>query len=114
GVELGLDLVAGTAGAGHAAAAGFGVGAAALDHEALDDAVKSGAVVETLGSELLEILHVAGGHVGPELEGEVALGGGDDCELLGVAHGKRGQRRPGLPASQARTGNGPRARNRFR
>ena len=55
GVELGLDLVAGAAGAGHAGLARLGVGAAALDHEALDDAVKRGAVIEALAGELLEI-----------------------------------------------------------
>ncbi len=39
-VELGLDHVARSAGTGDAAGTNLGVRAAALDHEALDDAVE--------------------------------------------------------------------------
>jgi hypothetical protein len=49
-VELGFDFVAGAAGAEHVFIGGvFGIGVAALDHEALDDAVKAGAVIEAFG-----------------------------------------------------------------
>ena len=87
GVELGLDLVAGVAGAGHAARALFGVGAAALDHEALDDAVERGAVVEFLVGELLEVFDGLGRDVGVEFDGHFAEGGLDDGLFFGSAHG---------------------------
>ena len=85
-VELGFDLVAGATGAGHATRALFGVGAAALDHEAFDNAVKRGAVVEALLGEFLEVFDVAGGDIGPEFQGDFTLGGGDDCDFFGGAH----------------------------
>ena len=50
-VELGLDHVAGSAGAGGAAGADLGVGATALDHEALDDSVKGRTVIKSFTGE---------------------------------------------------------------
>ena len=63
---------------------------AALDHEALDDAVKTGAVVKALVGERLEILDGLGRDVGPEFDDHRAFGGGDDGDFVGVsgvAHG---------------------------
>ncbi len=77
-VELGLHLVAGAAGAGHAAGADLGIGAASLNHEALDDAVEGRAVIELLAGQLEEVLHGARGDVRPELDGHVAEVGVDD------------------------------------
>ena len=54
---------------------------AALNHEALDDAVETGAVVKTLVRQFLEILDVAGRDVRPEFEDHFALGGFDDWQL---------------------------------
>ena len=63
---------------GDARGAGLGVGAAALDHEALDDAVKRRAVVEAVAGELLEVLDGLGRDVGPEGHGHFTIGGLDD------------------------------------
>jgi len=104
GVELSLDLVAGATGAGLAAGALFGVGAAALDHEAFDDAVKRSAIVKAVFGEFLKVFYVAWRDVRPEFEGDVALGGGDNGQFFGGgAHGwERAQltqsQRAGKPA----------------
>ena len=87
-VELGLDLVAGIAGA----PAGFvrdvfGERVAALDHEAFHDAMERGAVVEPLAGELLEVLDVAGGDVGPELDDHLAVAGVDEGDFVGGGGG---------------------------
>ena len=96
GVELGLHLVAGVAGAGHSTCALFGVGAAALDHKTLDDAVKRGAIVEFLVGEFLEVFDRLWRDVGPEGEGHFAEGGLDDSLFSGGAHGKRVSKPAGL------------------
>ena len=77
-IELGLDHVAGATGAGGAARADLGVGAAALNHEALDDAVEGGPIVEFLAGQLEEVVHGTRRDVGPELDGHVAVVGVDD------------------------------------
>ena len=82
-VELGLHLVARVAGAGDALGAGFGVRATALDHEALDHAVERGAVVETVGGELLEILDRLRGNLRPELDLDVSVVGADHGVFFG-------------------------------
>ena len=51
-----VDFVAGAAGAGHAFGAGAGVGAAALNHEVGDDAVKFQAVVVAFLGQVDEVL----------------------------------------------------------
>ena len=82
-----VELVAGTAGAG-------AEGVASLDHEARDDAVENGAVVEGAGGLLTgrgvnpfaltlgqghEVGHRVGGVVGEQLDGDVAGGGVENC-----------------------------------
>ena len=57
GVELGLELLAGAAGAGAVRAAG-------LRHEAVDDAVEDDAVIEALAHQFLDAGDVAGREVG--------------------------------------------------
>src|SRR5207302_10738490 len=57
GIELGLDVLAGAAGAPGRWRAGDGVRIASLNHEAWDDAVKLRAVVETLLGQVDEVLH---------------------------------------------------------
>ena len=94
GVEFGLHFVTGIAGAGHAARTLFGVGATALDHETLDDAVKCGAVVKFVVGELFEVFDRLGGDVGPEGDGHFAVGSLDDGLFDGSAHGKRASKPP--------------------
>ena len=60
-VELGLQLLAGAAGAGAVRAAG-------LRHEAVDDAVEDDAVVEALAHQFLDARDVAGREVGTHLD----------------------------------------------
>src|SRR5882672_1028808 len=80
-VELGLDLVARTAGAG-------ALRATALDHEARDRAVEHGAVVEALFGELDEVVDVPRRLVREELERHRARAGldhgGDAVVLAGL------------------------------
>jgi len=79
-------------------------GAAALDHEALDDAMKGGAVIVAGAGELLEILDRLRRDVGPEGDGHFAVGGFDDGGFLGgsgSAHGiKGGANRRGFGAAR--------------
>ena len=86
-IKLGLDLIARATGAGLALGTELRVGAAALNHEALDNAVKAGAVVETFAGQLEEIFDRAGGDVGPELDGHVTVGGVDDGARCGLRIG---------------------------
>jgi hypothetical protein len=61
-----------------------------LNHEAFDDAVKTGAVVKALFGERLEILDGLGRDLGPEFDDHFAFGGVDDGDFVGVcgsAHG---------------------------
>ena len=67
-VELGLELLAGAAGAGAVRAAG-------LRHEAVDDAVKHDAVVEAVAHQLLDARDMAGREVRAHLDDDLALGG---------------------------------------
>src|SRR5262245_40752014 len=90
GIELGFYLVTWIAGAGHSRRSLLGVRASALTHEALDDAVKRGAVVEPFLRQLLEILHGLGRDVRPEGDRHVTVGGFDHSLFVGgsrVAHG---------------------------
>jgi hypothetical protein len=63
----------------------LGVGIAALDHEAGDDAVEGGPVVEPLLGEVREVLHVAGSLVGEELDLDLAERGLEDGARSGTA-----------------------------
>ncbi|MFM1944067.1 MAG: hypothetical protein RI897_3049 [Verrucomicrobiota bacterium] len=77
-VELGFDFVAGAAGAEDVFLGGvFGIGVTALNHEAFDDAVEAGAVVEAFGGQFLEILDGFGGDIGPEVQSHIAHCGFD-------------------------------------
>ena len=101
-IELGLDHVAGATSAGGAARADLGVRATALDHEALDDAVERGPIVEFLARQLQEVVDGAWRDVGPELDGHVAVvgvddgtrgaGGGGGFHLFFVIAGGKGER----------------------
>src|SRR5262249_41739607 len=87
-VELRLDVVAGAAGtvARARTALVLCVGTAALDHEARDHAVERRAVVEALPREVEEVLHVAGGLVGHELQLDSTELRLDDGVGRGFAH----------------------------
>ena len=65
-VELGLELLAGAAGAGALRAAG-------LRHEAVDHAVKHDAVVESLAHQLLDAGDVAGREIGAHRDHDLPL-----------------------------------------
>src|SRR6185312_16430205 len=67
GIELGLELAAGAAGAVAARIAG-------LRHEAVDDAVKDDAVIETLARQLLDARDMVGREIGSELDDDAAGG----------------------------------------
>lgn len=85
-VKFGFNLIAGAAGSGHSGFTLFGVGAAALDHESLDDAMKGRAVVEAFFGELLEVFDRIGCDVRPEGKGQVSVGGLDDGLFVFVTH----------------------------
>src|SRR5690348_6268308 len=75
-VELGFDLVAGSAGAPKTLLGiVLGVRIAALDHEILDDAMETSAVIKALFGEFFEILHVARRDVRPEFENHITGAG---------------------------------------
>src|SRR5665647_380461 len=78
-VELGLQLLAGAAGAGALRTAG-------LRHEALDHAMEHDAVVESLAHQLLDPGDVAGGEIGPHLDRDRSLRGFEDQSIFGVSH----------------------------
>ncbi len=81
-VELGLDLVAGTAGT-PLLLLGIVLSCwvAALDHKTFDDAVKAGAVVKTRFGQLLEILDMPRRNIRPEFENHFTFGGADDRDF---------------------------------
>ena len=82
-VELSLELFARAAGAPAFFHAGvFGQRIAALDHEAFDDAMKRGAIVEAFARKFLEILDGLGRDVRPEFHHHVACRGFDDCNFV--------------------------------
>jgi hypothetical protein len=72
-VKLGLDLVAGTASAPSLLLAGvLGQRITTLDHETLDDAMETSAVVKALERQFLEIFDMAGRDVRPEFKDHFA------------------------------------------
>jgi hypothetical protein len=109
-VEFGGNLVARITGAGHAAGAGLGVGATALDHEALHDAVERRAVVKAVAGEFLEVFDRFGGDFRPERNGNIAVSGGDDGDFVsggfvahkGKEHRERDEPRSRTPLTWAR------------
>ena len=95
-IELGLNLVARSAGPRHPALAFAGVGAAALDHEPFDDAMESGPIVEFFASEFLEIFDCFRCDIWPEGEGHFTVGSLDDGVFrsgFGSAHKRRSEPR---------------------
>src|SRR5579884_691485 len=87
-VEFGLDLVTGTAGA--PACFGvriFGERVATLNHETLNDAVKTGAVVKTFSRQRLEIFNGSGCDVRPEFKDHFAFGGEDVSDFVHKIYG---------------------------
>src|SRR5436305_11657812 len=87
-VELGFDFVSGITGAPFIFAVWIlGQGIAPLNHEALDDPVKSRAIVESFFGEGLEILDRFRRYVRPELHDHVACTGVDNRHfVVGCAH----------------------------
>src|SRR5206468_4278317 len=79
-VELGLELLAGAAGASAVRATG-------LRHEAVDDAVEYDAVVEAFAHQLLDARDMAGRKLRSHLNDHPALGGFEDHGVLRVGHG---------------------------
>ena len=80
-VELGLELLAGAAGAGALRAAG-------LRHEALDHAMEHDAVVKAFPHQFLDPRDMAGRQVGPHLDGDGPLGGFEDQSIFGDSHAR--------------------------
>src|SRR6201747_1709337 len=78
-VEFGLQLLAGTAGAGALRTAGLG-------HEAVDHAVEHDAVVKSLAHQFLDAGDMARGQVGAHFNGDGALGGFKDQSIFGISH----------------------------
>src|ERR1700736_4036927 len=78
-IELGLELLAGTAGAG-------ALRASRLRHETFDHAVEHDAVVKSLAHQFLDPRDVAGGEIGAHLDGHWALRGFQDQSIFGVSH----------------------------
>src|SRR3984893_5545116 len=78
-VELGLELLAGAAGAGALRAPG-------LRHEALDHAMEHDAVIKSLAHQFLDPRDVAGGKIGAHLDGDGSLGGFEDQSVFGISH----------------------------
>ena len=78
-VELGLELLAGAAGAGAVRTAG-------LRHEAVDDAMEDDAVVEAVAHQFLDPRHVARREVGPHRDHHLALGGLQHHRVFGFSH----------------------------
>src|SRR4051812_19312080 len=76
--EFGFQVFAGTAGAVQALVGILAVGIAALDHEVGNHAMEQGLVIKTLFRQLDEILDVVGRDLGKELEGDIAVAGGND------------------------------------
>src|SRR3954451_1960141 len=80
-VELGLQLLAGAAGAGALRAAG-------LRHEAVDHAMEHDAVVEAFTHEFLDARDVARRQIRPHLDGDGALRSFEDQCVFGGAHAR--------------------------
>src|SRR5882757_1534640 len=80
-VELGLQLLAGAAGAGTLRTTG-------LRHEALDHAVEDDAVVKALAHQFLDPGDVARGEIRAHLDRDRALGGFEDQSIFGSSHAR--------------------------
>src|SRR3954468_19058759 len=80
-VELGLQLLAGAAGAGALRAAG-------LRHEAVDHAMEYDAVVKSLAHQFLDAGNVARREIGTHLDGHGPLGGFEDQGIFSVSHAR--------------------------
>ena len=90
-VELRLDGVPGASGPPHRFLAGvFRQRITALNHEALDHAMKTGAVVKSLFGERFEILDRLGRDFRPEFNHHLAFGRLDHGHFFGVAFGRFG------------------------
>src|SRR6266702_603745 len=80
-VELGLEFLAGAAGAG-------AMGTAGLGHESLDHPMKYDPVVEALSHELLDPRDMIGREVRPHLDGDGALRGLENQSVFGDSHAR--------------------------
>src|SRR6266536_2830787 len=80
-VELGLQLLAGTAGAGAVRTSG-------LRHEAVDHAMENDAVVKSFAHQLLDPRDMVWREVGPHLDGDGALGGFKDQSIFGGSNAR--------------------------
>src|SRR4051794_8895040 len=78
-VELGLELLAGAAGAGALRASG-------LCHKTVDHTMEHDAVVKALPHQFLDPRDMAGRKIGPHLDGDGALGGFEDQSVVVVSH----------------------------
>src|ERR1700730_6142751 len=78
-VELGLELLAGAAGAG-------ALRTPRLRHTAFDHAVEHDAVVKSLAHQFLDPRDVARRKVGPHFDGDRSLRGFEDQSIFGVSH----------------------------
>src|SRR2546423_8951009 len=78
-VELGLQFLAGAAGAGALRTAG-------LRHKALDHAMEHDAVVKAFAHQFLDPRDVAGREVRAHFDGDGALGGLKNQSIFGVSH----------------------------
>src|ERR1700730_4420066 len=78
-VELGLQLLAGTAGTGAVRAPG-------LRHEAFDHTVEHDAVVKSLAHQFLDPCDVARCQIGPHFDRDRPLRGFEDQSIFGVSH----------------------------
>src|SRR3954447_7855304 len=78
-VELGLELLAGAAGAGALRASG-------LRHEPVDHAMEHDAVVKALPHQFLDPRDMARRKIGPHLDGDGAFGGFEDQSVVVVSH----------------------------
>ena len=89
-IELRLDFVARAAGAPGMFLAGvLGERVPALNHEVLNDPVKTGAVIKTFLGEFLKILDVFRGDVRIKFHHHDAQAGRDHGDIVGVRRGRR-------------------------
>src|SRR5579871_2047269 len=78
-VELGLELLAASAGAGALRAAG-------LRHEPLDHAMEDDAVIKSITYQLLDPRHMVRREIRSHLDGDRSLGGFEDQSIFGDSH----------------------------
>jgi len=109
--KLGINLIAGIAGAPTVFLARiFGERIAALNHEALHNAMKTGAVIKGVIRQLLEILNRLGRNIRPELNHHLAPGGANHGNFL-VRFAHRRQPAADSPVCHAKRKNSPRPLN---